>query len=362
MQMFLMLVGAFLVAIALFVGLVVLWIRWKFRRFMEDLGEKIAEMAGGMGGVPPMRLELEETPEPVWADPEGVDEIARPLLAAGFAEAGCYTSFWEDMGLDILMRAFVDQGRSIYGVIYELGPVGIWLDLVTQYEDGKSITYSTCRPTGMDYPAYKTIVNLPETESRQVLERFLAERPAGPMKPVSAEQFVETFKQAHAREMDWRIERDGVTAEEIRRIAAKDGTEATPEAIEAIQGEWRSAINEFFEDGLFKRFKADTRMSISEWEEVRDRLVFVHDRLSPHDIAERFEMAYYDDDEDEEDWEDDESPRFAEAVLTAQGYAPREAFVKLNEQVPERFRHEKTGTVTAPLDADVYLEPEWLEE
>ena len=58
--------------------------------------------------------------------------------------------------------------------------------------------------------------------------------------------FVTAFTAAYAAEMDWRIDRGGVTAEEVAGAAAAGGQE-TPDAtaVEGVQAMWRAAIDDF---------------------------------------------------------------------------------------------------------------------
>ena len=150
MKIFLMIVGGFLVAFALFALVVYLWIRAKIRGLVDRFGEALQQVAATAGvGHPPMRAELEPAEELEWDDPEAVEALAGPLREADFVEAGKYQSM---MNTFVKMWAFAHVDRRIYAVVYEAQPIGAWMDLVTRYTDGTSLTYSTAKSPGMAWP------------------------------------------------------------------------------------------------------------------------------------------------------------------------------------------------------------------
>jgi len=356
MQTFLIIVGGFLVAFALFALFVYLWIRAKVRGFVESLGEAIEQVPAGMG-YPPMRIELDPVEKLDWDDFEAVEALAGPLVESGFVEAG---SFQVMTNAFVKMRAFSHPMHRIYSVIYEVSPIGVWLDLVTRHSDGTTLTYATVRSPGMRRPPGKPAVYLPGLGARELLDRFLANRPDQERLPTPPEEFAATLQRAHAEEMDWHAEREGPSEEEIRAIAENDGTEVDDAMIRGVQEGWRSHFSEYWEERLRQSYLASPDVSAAEWEKIRDRLVFIHDRLGTEGLVGHFESAVYEEMEEagEEEDDDDEPRRLEEFREVARQHPPREAFARLNDMVPPQFRFEKYGQLSEPLEADVWLEPE----
>ena len=97
--------------------------------------------------------------------------------------------------------------------------------------------------------------------------------------------------------MDWRNGRGGPTEREIRAIAAESGFEDDDALVEATREQMQEQALADLDETLRERFSRETSLSVAEWERVRDRLVIVHDRLTP-------EML----DETAAEWVDDDVP------------------------------------------------------
>jgi hypothetical protein len=96
------------------------------------------------------------------------------------------------------------------------------------------------------------------------------------------------------------------------------------------------------DERLHRRFFEEADMSPSEWAEIADRVVFVHDRMAPELVVERFERA-------------------TETTVTAPEeteLSPRQIFARLNEQLEPGDRLQVLRTMQKPVPADVYGPPE----
>ena len=68
-----------------------------------------------------------------------------------------------------------------------------------------------------------------------------------------------------------------------------DGTEVDESMIQAVQAQWRAHFNAFWEEEFRSGFMDSTDLTASQWENIRERLVFVHDRLGAEEVVEHFE-------------------------------------------------------------------------
>jgi len=236
---------AILLIIVAACGCVFAWVavrRWRRRAHIHAQLRSAEKLQEGRGGVPPFRIEIEPARDSSWIWPGVIESVAADLHGEGFADVGVF----DLKPAAIRTLALLDAKRSIWGLVCEQPKIGLWLQLVTEFEDGTSITYSTdARATILDPAPQQILKSLPEMNAKELIAAFVAERPEGAMKPVIAEKFPTVFESSWARCMDWRISRGGVTADEIRRMVAHYGGEATPEMIESIQRKWRSAIDQF---------------------------------------------------------------------------------------------------------------------
>jgi hypothetical protein len=367
LKMFLLLVGAFLVALVIFVLALLLWLRLKLRSIVKSLGE-----LGAMGAiVPPFRVHLEKVDVADWRLEEEVDAIARDLTEAGFQHAG---DFQADEIPGLTMRALVHPEHRVDALIYDHPQAGVWLDLVCRYHDGRNLTYATASSSGLANPPYLKIENHPGAEPAELLQHCLATRPDGELLPNPADGFCHRFEAAYAREMDWRGEHGGPSDEEIRAIAVKSGQEPTPELVSQVREMWRSQFRYHLDEQLREAYLEQGGLSAKRWEEVRDRLLFIYDRLTETDLMNSVELALTlelnqrwpapdDDNDDDEDEVDEEYERTLESRReevrrASSGFSPREAFAKMNATISPKFRCERIGELAQPMAADVYLQPQ----
>jgi hypothetical protein len=366
LQTFLLLVGAFLVAIVLFVALLLFWLRYKFRTILKSFGEAAATSL-----VPPFRVVLQpiHTDDEAWSG-EATDEISAALEEAGFQRAGDFASN-ELPGF--CLRALSNPDRWLDAVIYNHHQLGVWLDLVSRYTDESVFTYTTAAPAGLANPPFLTIEHHPGAEPQELLQHCLATRPQKELLPTPPASFRDRFEEAYAREMDWRANRGGPSDDEIRAIAARSDQQASPEFIAQVREAWRARMTSHLDGQLREAFLDQGGLSARRWEEVRERLVFIHDRLTEPELMATLEPALIaevekeisnarDEDDEADGYDDSFEPAFEQwrekFRQAAAGLPPRRAFAKMIELLPPDARCERIGEVDQPLSADVYLRPE----
>jgi hypothetical protein len=356
METFLQILGIIFLAFLCVIGLVILWIVWKvwgwWRQF-QVLTKSMGALAAG--AVPPFRVKLTKVDRPTWADRDQIEFLAGPLRKAGFVDLGIF-----DVTPSLFrLLALASTKDNIYAAVYQHPESGVHLDLVTAYQDGTFCTYSTSKQAGLlDQPQFKTTKSLPEFRAAELLKRFLAERPQQAMLPATAEDFPHLFESFWARDFDWRIARGGVSDAEIRRVAALDGSEISDEAAQMIKLQWRGAIRAFYDEQLQQSYLATGNVSAQEWEKVRDRVRFVHDKLDWDSLMASCGVH-------PDGCEETEDPKQrtiqTEAERLAAALPPREAFARINDLLPEDRRAKKVAEVTQPITADVYLSPKLRE-
>lgn len=336
----------------MFMGLVGLsivgWIllRRKLSRALANLAGRLEE-AGAT--ELPHRLHLRRHQQVEWLNPEPVEALTGAIRSLGFLEVGTFVP--EEL-TQIRLKALVHVEDRAYATVYEHAQAGVWVDFVSEYEDGRTVTY-TAAPQGeeIEHPPTSTKVFAREADPTELYQRFVTERAEGGLKPVSAAGFVSAFQDGYARDMDWRNSRGGNSEEEIRRSLTASGSEYSEAEVREIREQSLQRAVEGLDLALEERFQQQTRMSVAEWEARRERLVFVFDLLPPRMLKERAE-----------NWlgaeEDDET----EDLPGTQGLPARAAFAAYNQTLPVEHRFEKLGELTDPVPADVYAAPEVEEE
>ncbi len=313
MELFLQIVGGVFVAMILFVVVVFLLIRWKLRSWIKSLGDMIAE--GLVGGVPPFRVKLTkrselDDPEEQWVQDEYVsqfEQYTEALESLGFTRLDDYMI--EEVAMPV--RMLVDSDQTTIGVVYCHPVVGVWSDVVRRYTNGTSWTFSSTKYHGMDIPPYATHKFFPDDSVEQMVNQFREQAPATDLVTFTKEELPSYFEKAYAKEMDWRIERGGVTEEEVRRIAEMNGDECTDETVRQIQLQWRTAIHHFLSERALKRYRKQADLNSFEWDHLQSYGVVVHERMQAEQLLQVIDEDYYPDIshvcEDDSDWDEDDA-------------------------------------------------------
>ncbi len=146
---------------------------------------------------------------------EPARRILDALGKAGFKPAGAFTV--REMGL-LPVELMVHPAAAASAAVYEHPAAGVWFDVYTHYADGGSLTYSTARlGGGLDPRPDHRVERLPGLDTAALLTRFLSDRPAGEMKPVTAEDAAAAFAASYAESIAWR-KGHGISGEEVERV------------------------------------------------------------------------------------------------------------------------------------------------
>lgn len=362
MALFLQIVAGFFVAMILFVFVAYFLLRFYLRRAAKNFGKALAGMSEAMEAVtaatPPDRIHLKATTPVQFADTASEKSILDALSGEGFTDLGYYTI--EELPA-VKTHAMMNVEQAVYALIHELEPVGVVLDLVCEYPDGTSCTYSTTQETGLERPPGHVMVKDPGADPRAPYRRLIAERKSGPFVPVSADRFARAFEKAYADEQDWRNIKGGLSEAEIRRIAARSGEEVSENVINLAVIAETSRAREATQRALKERFYESARSTQQQRDELGERLLVIHDRTAPDDVVAALAEAIPDSDSDDNDDDEDEDPRTKEAQAVAATEPPRQAFARLNSKLPANRRYKKLGEITQPIGADIYDAP-WRQD
>jgi hypothetical protein len=130
----------------------------------------------------------------------------------GFEDAGIHT-VPELPGLVIQLLAH--YGDSFYAAIYQHPKAGTWYDVISLYEDGTSVTYTTARPTALKQRPGHPTVNLPGADPARVLDKALGQRPRRPLKQATAALAANVFETAYADSIAYRKQSRITTGEVV---------------------------------------------------------------------------------------------------------------------------------------------------
>lgn len=379
--------GGFLTAIVVFLLVLLLWLRAKWRSLTRGIGDLMKGL-----GTPaiPQTLRLERVDANAVAVPEALTQAVKDLQSLGLATAGPYKIGGQESDLaakdGLLAYTAADTRQSVSGLAIASNKHGVVIDFATLYTYPVShgggridaITHTTLPDQGLETPPQRPKIRGPGLSANALLERHLAERPGGHMRAIALEEIPDLVRQYTEEEYFWRASRGGASEGEVRKImeamdpsdlndpklSAEENAKTQETSFRMTLGLVRGQATAFLEERLQKAFLDETPMSAREWERVEDRLFYVYDAADPQSLASEVEA------DDEGSTDEDRDGDVWNLSPTAQRLADgptREVFADLNQHLPPERKCELIGTVVitsalADVTADVYARPEESED
>jgi len=165
----------------------------------------------------PDHIHLQRGGVTTWKDADKSRQIAAALAARGFEDAGVYT-VTEMPG--IVVQLLAHPGERFYAVVYEHAQVGNWIDIVSRFVDGTSVTFTTSPATALNPRPGHPSINTRGLAPDAVFDKALAMRPRRPLDDVSVGMAVSVFEQAYADQIAYR-KQVGISTREVVKTATR---------------------------------------------------------------------------------------------------------------------------------------------
>ena len=344
MEIFFQFLGAFGVVVLIVLVLVVIaaMILWaKFKKMLKEFAEEVGKFADNSEGNP-QRVTLVECDDPVWKDADGAEHATKAFEQRGLK---CVANFKVNEFPKLSMRAFVKGDEGLLGIIYEMEPVGQWLDLCKHYANDSSLTITnSVVGEGLKQRENHRKVRS-EGASADELINILKEHDLGDeadMLDGSLEAFKHVFEKAYADEMDWRNAMGGPDEDEIRAVAVGSGIDASDEAVELTRALKQRQACEGLNIALSERYRSKQSLNETSWRELSERIVFVHDKLPEELLSDLFEDHKI------------ELPPDTDIAEILNYRSARQTFECVNNRLKTDERFRKIDTLEEPLPTDVY--------
>ncbi|MCA9191576.1 MAG: hypothetical protein KDB03_07435 [Planctomycetales bacterium] len=164
---------------------------------------------------------------------------------------------------------------------------------------------------------------------------------------IPPERVANFFEEAHATEMDFRIQRGGLSEDEIRASFAAQHIEPTAVDIANIQSQWQHAIEEYLLDF--------SPRGCQQYEQGLDVLIVHAASLSDyvaHRLNDALNLAGY------ETYEEDDLREMQEELLgLLRKFPVREAIARFRPLLPKELRYHLIDQLKSPVEADLYQLP-----
>jgi hypothetical protein len=169
--------------------------------------------AADTGTQQPEQIHLISAPAHAWQNGGTVVAFCTQLTALGFADAGVY-SIAEIKEVFVWLHVLRD--KRLAACIYEHPQAGTRIDFFCQYKDGRSLTYTTAKSTGVEHRPGDKTVHATDLSAEGLYRRLLNERSEGELEELTPANIVTHYQNAYARTLAWR-KSQAVAAEESSR-------------------------------------------------------------------------------------------------------------------------------------------------
>lgn len=307
---------------------------------MWILKRKLGDLARGLAGAmpPPLRINLRPLKEePEWVKTEAARSLESELLSLGFKRAGDFEV--EEM-VDVSIRAYAgpDQASAAYLFSHPAKPRPV-LDLIRLFKDGTSLCTSNGDDERLEQCPEHPNLKLPGASAKALWDELESHSTRQQALPLPAHTLADTYQKGYAKIMDWRVEKGGVSEAELLAQAGDSDEETLAQARLQFRQQHLSELEELL--GL--RFQEQSKLSIQRWEEIRDRLFFVHDRFTPEELH---QIVH----EDQIYW--------LESPVRKPEQGGRDGFKQMLELLGAEVGVEHLETLGGTIPADVYVMPE----
>jgi hypothetical protein len=323
------------------IGLVVAFFTVLFFKVKGGM-QKHARVAAIEEGMNTPNVVLEQVEQPSYAQPEVVAELVEQIVALDATTCGNY----DVPAADIRLCAYRLESPPVYVVVYDHDQVEPWIDVVLRFRQDRSFTASTAPELSRGAPRHPDdeILYFAPGTAIAVLIQAAAERASGEdTLPAMPEAFKTCFEEAAEKSTKY-IQTQAVSQEWLSAIAEDTGVELSGDEAEQINLGRESEQVMRIENDCLKSLAESGEFTAAQWNDMRDCLVVVWDDMPGEYVSNGF-FSHADVPEDMESAVD--------ALEDGRGLA-RERIAQLNAQLPEERRLILVGTVSSPVQADVY--------
>jgi hypothetical protein len=302
------------VVVGLLIVLALAW--WWIKRRLSKLGDALGSIGNAVvGTVPPFRISLEPLEDSsAWRSDDAVQQRSSELEKLGYHRSGDFSIAEMD---GVVIRGFCHPTAACMAALYQHPQVDeLLIDINRAHFDHSIVLVTNAAETGMDDPPNKKTIRYTDGPAMAEMHNgLLAACEGHEAFRISAGLFRMMFTTAYAAEMDWRIERDGVTADEVRAAAAAGGQEAPDDdVVDLVQLQWRATIETFMDDEVLSAFQASKAIAENQQGRVRP----VHAKSNVDELSSAIAAAVFASEQPDEDELDDDEYEEAVERLEAQ--------------------------------------------
>ncbi|MEM7468769.1 MAG: hypothetical protein AAF387_18025 [Pseudomonadota bacterium] len=270
---------------------IVAYFGWKIYRLAKAASN--SDIAKAMSVLPQIDMELIPASAKDWKETEQLEYAESELKKTGARHIGYFCvynghatiriSMWncKDLAVAVIYEAFSDLDEDAVTFIYEVS---------CQLRGGTLCLTSNPHAIYEQRPGNHLIVHKDANSIRDLIKALKTELPKSStvIKIKDAKDYFQTCYEDIA---EWGWREDQLRSDKTQQLLSSIGIDVTEELMEQLVEMGESYTVDVYVDRARRRLAEKGNMSADEWESVRDKLVFINERMNvDHLISAVYEL------------------------------------------------------------------------
>lgn len=331
--------------------LIIAFFGWKFYRGYKNIVTSCnSDLFTVLSVIPPIQLELEAGSLQNWKNQQQLVNDQAQLEKLCFTHKGY---FCVEHDLSTIQVSLWQLKNSISVAIQEgvandcEDSAKYNIDAVVMLNDGGSLSVSNSEFSDLLPRPEK--FRLVRTESQNIIELLALVKSSVPseLKPIAIKDTRVIYKECYEEMMEWLWQEPQLRSEKIQQVLSPLNIEVNDELIEQLLEHADSCLSEIHSERALKRLAQTPSISAAQWEDMRDRLIVIHDKMNAQSLTENlYEMIG--DNEDHEELLDQLSKK---KTINH----PIQTFNEFFQRLQLDQGHRRIATLQKPVAAEIYL-------
>ena len=341
--MFFQILGVIFLIVICVVG----FFAWKIYRFAKAQAD--SDIAIAMSVLPSQDMELEPSSSAEWQEKERLDYTESELKRIGADHIGYFCVYSGYAIIRISIWCFKNQAVAvIYEALSELDKsnVTFLFEVACKVTDGSICITSNSTAVYDSRPKNHTLTFNESKSIVDFIKTAKSEIPPG-KKLLKIEDPLEFFEECYEDTTEWSWRSEQLTSEKTQQVLSSVGITVANELMDELIEMGISYSVEVNIKRARRKLAKHSKMTVEQWEKIRDKLVFVNDRMQVHHLVD----AIYDLAGDLSETQEQALDGFQ--INTEELIDPISAFQMLVQSL--NLKAKRITSMKSPANTEVYL-------
>jgi len=337
--------------IFLLVLIVVAYYAWKIRRFFRKLNVGDGDFSTLTNILPAMELELEPADLSQWLKRDQLIEQENELRRLGLVHEGYYLTYTHLAEIRISLWHYK---HALCCALYEGVPNGdvdntnFSFECIVKLDDGSTLCVSNSEfalnlPRPPQHPIITTDLHSPAKMMALLKQRLPAGRKVQAIN--SCRHFlVDSFEEMN----EWLWQEQQLRSPQVAALVEPLNINLDDTLIQSLLEHGNELRDDLRSHQVIRRFAEKSKVSAAQWEDIRERLVVVHNDMSKCSLI----AAIYDMSVGLSEAQEDSLDELENSV---ESWQPLNKFQEIRQQLGVAQHAKRVGTLTKPVAAEIYL-------